>query len=271
MSSALGEYLRARRALVRPEHVGLPRAGRRRVPGLRREELAILAGISSDYLLRLEQGRDHNPSAQVLDALARALQLDEAATSHMRALVQPIANLSLEPEHAPASIARMIASWTNTPAYVLGRRMDVLAANRLASALTPVFRPGNNLVRATFLDRDLRALIADWDDATRRAVACLRTLVGPDVDDPQLTGLVRDLSLQSDPFRRLWARHDAGVSAAPASVFNHPRAGVLELQAETLVIPASPRQLLIIYHADAASPSAGALARLGHEACSHDS
>ena len=145
---ALGEYLRAPRELVRPEDVSIRTVGRRRIPGLRREELAMLAGISPDYYLRLEQGRDHHPSAQVLDALARALQLDEHATAHLHALSQPPAGRSRPdaPERAPASVERLIALWTNTPAYVQGRHLDVLAANALASALSPVFAPGVNIV-----------------------------------------------------------------------------------------------------------------------------
>jgi transcriptional regulator with XRE-family HTH domain len=143
-STALGQYLRARRELVRPEDVNLPKVGRRRVPGLRREELAMLAGISSDYYLRLEQGRDHHPSARVIDALARALQLDEDATALLHSLSQPAAARlrTEEPERAPDSVIQLIASWSNTPAFVQGRHMDVLAANALASAVSPVFSPG---------------------------------------------------------------------------------------------------------------------------------
>ena len=162
-STALGEYLRARRELVRPEDVSLPNVGRRRVPGLRREELAMLAGISSGYYLRLEQGRDHHPSAHVLNALARALQLDEYATAHLHSLSQPTVarRRTGESERAPESVTRLITSWSTTPAFVQGRHMDVLAANALASAVSPVFSPGVNIVQATFLDPEVRRLVGD--------------------------------------------------------------------------------------------------------------
>jgi transcriptional regulator with XRE-family HTH domain len=188
VSTAFGQYLRARRELLRPEDVGLPSLGRRRVPGLRRDELALLAGISSDYYLRLEQGRDHHPSTQVVDALASALRLDEDATAQLHALSQPAAARRRPSgrERAPASIEQLIASWPNTSAFVLGRHMDVLAANRLASALSPSFSPGVNLVRAAFLGSELRTLFRDWENVARSIVAGLRALVGPDVDDPRL-------------------------------------------------------------------------------------
>jgi transcriptional regulator with XRE-family HTH domain len=200
--TALGQYLRARRELVRPEDVNLRTAGRRRVPGLRREELAMLAGISPDYYLRLEQGRDHHPSAHVLNALARALQLDEHATAHLHSLSQPTVarRRTGESERAPESVTRLIASWSNTPAFVQGRHMDVLAANALASAVSPVFSPGVNIVQATFLDPEVRRLVGDdWDTITHNAVARLRALAGSDVDDPRLGELVGELSARSVP------------------------------------------------------------------------
>jgi transcriptional regulator with XRE-family HTH domain len=269
-NAALSEYLRARRELVRPEDVGLPAVGRRRVPGLRREELAMLAGISSDYYLRLEQGRDHHPSAQVVDALALALQLDEDATAHLHALSHsaPARRRSQEPERAPASIEQLIASWPNTPAYVQGRHMDVLAANALASALSPAQRPGVNLVRAMFLDPEVGRLVGDWEGVARSAVARLRALVGPDVDDPRLHELVAELSVRSDQFRRLWARHDIEPAAVPTRIFNHPLVGHLELRAEKLAITGTEGQLLIVLHADPGSPSEYSLTLLAGMAAS---
>jgi len=264
-STGLGEYLRARRALVRPEDVGLTTVGRRRVPGLRRAELATLAGISSDYYLRLEQGRDQHPSPQVIDAVARALQLDEDATAYLHVLAQPdaAARRAAELEHAPASIEQLIAAWPGTPAFVQNRHMDILAVNALASALSPVFSPGVNLVRATFLDPEARRLLSsDRDGAEARAVARLRALAGPDVRDPRLVELVGELSVRSDRFRRLWARHDVEIAAFPARTFHHPLVGSLELQAEWLAIIGAERQLLIVYHAAPGSPSEQALTRL---------
>jgi transcriptional regulator with XRE-family HTH domain len=253
--------LRARRELVRPEDVGLAKFGRRRVPGLRREELATLAGISSDYYLRLEQGRDHNPSAQVIGALARALKLDEHATAHLHALSHPAAaQRPLEnPEHAPTSIKQLIACWSNTPAFVQGRYMDILAANALALALSPVYTPGVNLVRATFLDPEVRRLVGDWEAVAHTVVARLRALAGPDVEDPRLVALVDELSVRSDRFRHLWARHDVEPVAIPTRAFNHALVGLIELRADQLAITGTERQLLIVYHAKAGSLSERAL------------
>jgi transcriptional regulator with XRE-family HTH domain len=263
-STALGQYLRARRELLRPEDVGLRNFGRRRVPGLRREELAMLAGISSDYYLRLEQGRDHHPSSLVIDALARALQLDEDAAAHLHSLSHPAAarRRPEEPEHAPTSIEQLIASWRNTPAFVQGRHMDILAANALASALSPVFSPGVNLVRATFLDPEIRRFVGDWEAVAQSVVARLRALVGPDVEDPRLAELVGEVSVRSDQFRRLWARHDIQLASIPARTFNHALVGCLELRAESLAITGTEGQLLIVHHADPGSPSERALALL---------
>jgi len=263
-TTALGEYLRARRELVHPEDVGLTSRGRRRVPGLRREELATIAGISSDYYLRLEQGRDQHPSVQVIEALARALRLDEDAAAHLHSLANPLAprRRPEDCERAPASIERMIASLPYTPAFVHGRLMDVLAANALASALSPIFSPGINLVQAVFLDPGVRTLWRDWGALAESTVARLRVLIGPDVEDPRLCELVGALSARSDEFRRLWARHDIFVPASRSTVFDHPLVGTLELQPERLAILGAAGQLLIICHADAGSASERALFRL---------
>jgi transcriptional regulator with XRE-family HTH domain len=173
--NALGEYLRARRELVSPESAGIPHIGRRRVPGLRRDELSLLAGVSTDYYLRLEQVRDRNPSPQVVDALARALQLDDEATAHLHALAgrERRAHRSGQPpERAPPSIRQLIAGWHATPAYVQGRRLDVLAANPLATALSPLFTPGVNLLRAAFLDPAVRTLFGDhWESLAHSTIA----------------------------------------------------------------------------------------------------
>ncbi|HEY5413436.1 MAG TPA: helix-turn-helix transcriptional regulator [Gemmatimonadaceae bacterium] len=263
-TTPLGEYLRARRELVRPEDVGLTRLGRRRVPGLRREELATIAGISSDYYLRLEQGRDQHPSVPVIEALARALRLDEDATAHLYSLANPLAprHRPEDCERAPASIERLIASLPHTPAFAHGRLMDVLAANALASALSPIFSQGVNLVQAVFLDPGVRKLWRDWGALAESTVARLRVLVGPDVEDPRLRELVGDLSARSDEFRHLWARHDILVPAARSTVFDHPLVGTLELQPERLAILGAAGQLLIICHAEPGSPSERALIRL---------
>jgi transcriptional regulator with XRE-family HTH domain len=264
--SPIGEYLRARRELVRPEGFGFPDlTGRRRVHGLRREEVAMLAGVSTDYYVRLEQGRDQHPSPQVLDALARALQLDDDAAAHLHQLATPTARRrrkAARPEKVPAGILGLIESWSQTPAYVYGRYMDVLAVNSLATALVPYYVKGDNLVRAAFLDPRVRDMHGNWEQVTENTVASLRALVGPDIDDPRLNELVGELSVRSDRFRQLWARHDARPKRSATARINHPLVGPLELSYERLPIPDTDRQTLGIYHAVPASASAQALALL---------
>lgn len=224
----------------------------------------MLAGISADYYLRLEQGRENHPSEQVIEALARALRLDEGATAHLHALVRPMPTKRrpAEQERVPASIERLIASWPHTPAFVWGRHMDILAANALVMAISPVFSPGVNLVRATFLDPEVRRLVDDWEDAARSTVARLRALVGADLEDPDLAALVSELSQQSESFRRLWARHDIQIAPIATRTFNHPIVGPLDLKPERLAIVGTEGQVLIVYHAEAGSPSERALTRL---------
>jgi transcriptional regulator with XRE-family HTH domain len=261
----IGEYLRARRELVRPQDVGIPDvSSRRRVPGLRREEVAMLAGVSSDYYIRLEQGRDQHPSQQVLDALARALQLDDDATAHLHRLAAPTPRRrkTRRPETVPAGILQLIASWSETPAYVHGRYMDVLAANPIATALAPYYAKGENLVRVTFLDPRVRDMHGDWEHITASTVAELRTLVGPDVDDDRLNELVGELSVRSERFRQLWARHDARHKRGGMTHIDHPLVGPLELSYERLPIPDTDRQMLTVCHAAPGSATAQALALL---------
>jgi transcriptional regulator with XRE-family HTH domain len=263
----VGEYLRARRELVPPQDVGLhDLSGRRRVRGLRREEVALLAGVSSDYYVRLEQGRDQHPSPQVIDALARALQLDDDAAAHLHRLAAAPPGRrrrkAVRPEKVPAGIVQLIGSWGQTPAYVCGRYMDVLAVNPLAAALMPWYVKGENLVRAAFLDQRVRDMYGDWEHVTESTVAGLRALVGPDVDDPRLNELVGELSVRSERFRQLWARHDARPKRSGTTRIDHPLVGPVELSYERFPIPGTDRQTLGIYHAAPASASAQALALL---------
>ncbi|MFF9458575.1 helix-turn-helix transcriptional regulator [Streptomyces flaveolus] len=266
--NALGRFLRARRERVRPEEVGLPVTGRRRVPGLRREELALLAGISAEYYLRLEQGRDRNPSATVLDALARVLLLDDEATAYLHALAGPGPRRRPRrprPESVPPGIHQlMTGAWSATPIVVLNRYMDVLAANPLAEALSPVYTVGTNTIGAAFLDEGLRALYANREEMTVRAVAGLRALIGPETGDPRVVRLVHELSTRSEEFRRLWARHDVSPGGHGASRLNHPVVGTLDLSYDRLTVPGTDGQLLVVHHAPPGSESAGKLARL-HE------
>jgi transcriptional regulator with XRE-family HTH domain len=265
-SNRLGEFLRARRALVRPEDVGLPDVGRRRVSGLRREELAMLAGVSVDYYVRIEQGRDTHPSAQVLDALARVLGLDDDAVAHLHDLARPTPPRRRgrsRPERVRPGVLRLLERFDGVPAFVLGRRMDVLAYNALAGALMPALARERNMVRLVFLDPTARDAYPDWDVVAHETVATLRAAAGADLDDPRLTELVGELSLKSDDFRRLWARHDVREKASGTKRILHPMVGELVLGYETLRVADAPGQLLIGYHAEPGSAAERALALLG--------
>jgi transcriptional regulator with XRE-family HTH domain len=262
----LGEFLRARRELARPEQVGLrDDLGRRRVPGLRREEVAMLAGVSADYYVRLEQGRDKRPSEQVIEALARVLGLDDDAVAHMRELARPAARRRAprRPERVSPGLLRLIDSWPQTPALVLGRCLDVLANNLIAGALNPCSVKGQNQVRAVFLDPVARSTFRDWETVARETVASLRATAGADLDDPRLTDLVGELSLKSEDFRRLWARHDVLARTNGIKRFVHPMVGDLTLSYETFTINGAAGQMLVAYHAEPGSASERALRLLG--------
>ena len=263
--NTLGEYLRARRELVDPRDVGLHVAGVRRTPGLRREEVATLAGISADYYLRLEQGRDRNPSPPVLTALARVLGLDQTATSYLLSVAasRPARTRAKagRQETVPASIRQLISA-INVPAFVESRRFDVLAANPRATALSPSIRPGENRLRSMFLDPAERELYPDWPKAIVGMIASFRASIGPDADDPRIAQLVGELSLASESFRKLWARHDVRALSGGAVTMNHPEAGPLALWREKLPVGDSGGQVLVIYHAEPGSDSARALERL---------
>jgi len=262
--NALGEYLRARRELVDPAAAGLRVVGVRRTPGLRREEVATLAGISADYYLRLEQGRDRNPSPQVLEALARVFGLDTAATQYLLSFAAARPRTSKRPRREVVPIGiRQLLDALELPAFVESRMFDVLAANRLATALSPGIRAGGNRLRSMFLDADEQALYPDWEQAIGGLVASFRTSIGTDVDDPRIAQLVGELSLASEPFRRLWARHDVKALAGAPVRMQHPRVGMLELRREKLPIGDSGGQLLVIYHAEPGSANARSLALLG--------
>ena len=236
-ASALGDYLRARREQVRPEDVGLAAGARRRVPGLRREELATLAGISSAYYLRLEQGRDTRPSAHVVDALARALRLDVKATEYLHRLAS--APGGSRPHSAGETVANGLDQLIDQfpmPAIVASRCQDVLAANPCARALSPGFAPGQNFLRWRLLDPAARELYVDWDEATEIAVSGLRDVVGSDLSDPRLRVLIDELSAASQRFRELWARADVGYRPGIIHM-RHPQVGELYLTETASMCP----------------------------------
>jgi transcriptional regulator with XRE-family HTH domain len=260
----LGEYVRARRELVTPEQAGIPAFGVRRVPGLRREEVALLAGISADYYLRLEQGRDRNPSVQVLESIARVLRLDEDATAHLLRLgaAKPRRRRPRpRKETVPAGIAKLLATLP-VPALVEGRYFDVLAANALATALSPRFTAGSNRLRSLFLDPAEQALYPYWEGAAGGMVAGFRESVGTDTDDPRFIELVGELSLASPLFSRLWARHDVQACEAAPKYLDHPQVGGLRLNRERLSIDGTAGQTLVVYHADPGTDTADKLTLL---------
>jgi transcriptional regulator with XRE-family HTH domain len=258
----LATFLRTRRDLLKPADVGLPEGERRRVAGLRREEVAMLAGISNEYYLRLEQGRERQPSDQVLEALAQALQLDDDAVQYMRNLIRPAPRRRRR--HAPAEridpgISTMIDSWPLTPAYVQDRRMTIVAANPLAQALMPFFAPQVNLLRATFLEPELRARVRNWDAVTAILVSWLRFIVAEDSNgDLELQSLIGEVSIGSARFRSLWARQDVKQKTGGPALFDHPQVGPLELRYRVFLLP-DIRQLLVGYYAEPGSASEDSL------------
>jgi transcriptional regulator with XRE-family HTH domain len=261
-ASALGDYLRARREQVHPEDVGLAAGARRRVVGLRREELATLAGISSAYYLRLEQGRDTRPSAQVVDALAGALRLDAKATEYLHRLA------TAPGSRRPNSDGEIVANGLDQlidqfpmPAVVASRCQDVLAANPCARALSPGFAPGQNFLRWRLLDPAARELYVDWDEATEIAVSGLRDVVGSDMSDPRLRELIDELSAASQRLRELWARADVGYRPGVIHM-RHPQVGELYLHRSSLNVPDPGGQHLLIFYAEPDSESAKALEEL---------
>lgn len=268
-SNALGEFLRARREQLRPEDAGLEVAGHRRTPGLRREEVALLAGISTDYYLRLEQGRDRTPSVQVVEAIGRVLQLDsdEAAYLHTLARPRPRRGPGRPAEKVPPGTLRLLASLP-MPAFVQDRYLNVLAANPMAQALSPSMRPGVNRLLAAFLDPAEKDLHEDWEQSTAAAVGQLRASMGSETDDPRMAALVGELSMKSDRFRRLWARQDVVRRAGGPARMHHPEVGDLELHREKLIVAGADGQVLVVYHADPGTPSAQALDLLGTIAAS---
>ncbi|MGK5682919.1 helix-turn-helix transcriptional regulator [Actinoplanes sp. URMC 104] len=262
MRSELGDFLRARRELVQPADVGLPGGtGMRRVRGLRREEVAMLAGISAEYYLRLEQGRDRTPSVQVVEALARVLRLDEDGAAHLMALSRPRRRPARRAERVPAGID-MLVQTLNVPAFVVNRYRDVLTANRLAVALSPLMAPGVNRLLAAFTDPVAREYHPDLDQNAASVVAQLRAEVGTDTDDPRFQGLIGELSLKSEQFRKLWARHDIRRGGSDTAHIRHPLVGDLHLRREKLAVVGSDGLQMVLHHAEPGTPSAASLAQL---------
>src|SRR6516165_4973723 len=261
-ANALGDFLRARRQQVRPEDVGLVPGARRRVEGLRREELAMLAGISAEYYLRLEVGRDKNPSPQVLDALARALRLDVKSTQHLHNLANPTGSDNADLEVARAYALAELIHQISLPAFVSNRYLDVLAANAIARALSPEFTPGQNFLRWRLSDPAARELYADWDDAIASAVGGLRELAGPCTKDARMQAVTDELCAVSVRFRELWfSGTDVGYHLGTRHI-RSPLVGDLHLHTHRLNAPYAGGDHVVMYRADPGSDSARALDEL---------
>lgn len=265
MESALGSFLRSRRAAVSPRDAGLPEHGVRKVRGLRREEVAVLASISVDYYTRLEQGRERHPSHQVLDALTETLDLDEDAREHLFGLagLVPRRRSSRPLPDLDPELLRLLDAWPATPAMVLSRTLDVLARNALARALFASFTESDNLVRMLFLDPVSTRFYADWDRAAQATVANLRASAAVDPDDPRLGDLVAEVGAASTAFRELWEQQGVRGKRREAKRFSHPQVGPLTLAYQTFDVRSAPGQQLIVYQAEPASRSAEGLALLG--------
>ncbi len=254
--NSLAAFLRARRARLMPAEVGLADGGRRRVPGLRREEVAMLAEMSVTYYVRLEQGRDRRPSGDVVEALGRALRLDDAGARHLRALagLAPRSAAAPEPAGVREQLRRLLDRHVDVPAFVMDRLSGVLAANRLATALHPSYRPGRNLLRDAFLDPHARAGYdpGDLPELLRDGVATLRSARGGGAAGTE--ALVDEL-MASPEFAALWASHDVIEKRAGTQRFRHPDAGALELDAEVFEVSGAPGQRLVVLHAAPGSAS----------------
>ena len=269
----LGRFLRARRSQVTPADVGFtPGTGVRRTPGLRREEVAALAGVSIDYYTRLERGKETRPSPAVTDALARALKLDDDEHEHLRALAARAARYAPDPPHAPSRTVRpqlklLLETLRPNPAYITSRTLDLLAANPGAMALYAGIgewpAAQRNIGRFLFLHRAARDLYADWDNEIRGCVARMRALAGTDPDAPDLAALVGELLLKSPDFAKLWERYDVTRrTAAPNKTFHHPQVGTITLGFQGMQLEGTPGQRLGIYLAELGTPDYDAMVLL---------
>ncbi|MFJ9456385.1 helix-turn-helix transcriptional regulator [Kitasatospora sp. NPDC101447] len=273
IAGSLGDYLRARRALVSPADAGLPATGRRRVPGLRREEVAELVGLSTDYYVRLEQGRADRPSDAVLDALGRALRLGPAERAHLYDLARPPRRAAARAaaggraDGLRSTLRQVVEAVPTAPAMIMNDRNDVLAWNGPAAALIadfPNLPPRErNMARRIFLDPDAREIHLDWNEAARTTVGILRMAAGRHPHDPELVRLVGELSLGSETFRKLWATHHVHEKTHGPKRFRHPAVGELTLGYESFQVPGAAHHLLVIYTAPPGSPAEEALNLLG--------
>jgi transcriptional regulator with XRE-family HTH domain len=271
-TTELGRFLRARREGVRPEDAGLPPGmGSRRTPGLRREEIATLAGVSIDYYTRLERGRETRPSPPVVDALARALRLDGDEHEYRKSLAAQAARRPPVAPQPPSRALRptamlLLETLRPNPAYVVSRTYDILAANpggaRLHPGLLDWPPKQRNTIRYTFLHPEARDLWPDWEQKARGCVAHLRAVAGSDPDAPDLAALVGELVVKSPDFSRLWGRYEVRRPGAGDRIIRHPLVGTLRLAHETLGLNSSDGQRLIVYMTEPGTPDHDAMVLL---------
>ncbi|MFG1705070.1 helix-turn-helix domain-containing protein [Nonomuraea sp. M3C6] len=260
----LGEFLRARRAVTTPAQAGFLHAGSRRTPGLRREEVAMLAGVSTSYYIRLEQGRERRPSYQVLGALARVLCLDADAVDYLYTLAHPWAQArvpSAQVEQVSPSLLQLLNRWRHIPALVIGRRLDVLATNPLIEAVYEGMTHLDNCLRMIYLCPGAADYYPDWEKAAHSKTAQLRAALATDPHDPYLHGLVEELSTHSEEFRRAWARHDVQIRSNEVKEFRHPKLGDLTFTWEVLTVSGTSQQLVVLA-SEPGSPSEAAMRTL---------
>lgn len=262
--TALGDYLRGRRAAVRPEDVGLRSTGTRRVAGLRREEVALLAGVSVDYYVRLEQGRERSPSTQVLAAIAAALRLDDDGRTHLFRLAGLIPRpVDVQvPDRVDPALQRLMDGWPDKPALVFNRAYDVVAANPIAAALFADVGLGN-FMTMVFLNPRARLFFADWVTVAADAVAGFRMGHGAAPSDPQVQAILTELLTESAEFADMWSLHDARGKSLTVKTFRHSQLGKITLKMQAFDVRSSPGQELIVYDAEPGSPDEDALRMLG--------
>ncbi|MFE4416473.1 helix-turn-helix transcriptional regulator [Streptomyces sp. NPDC056821] len=260
----LGDFLRARREALKPHDVGLPEHGRRRVPGLRREEVALLAGVSSDYYIRLEQGRENSPSPQVLDAVAQALKLDAESTDHLNRLCLAASQRPHDWGEADVSrqLLELMDGWDHTPAFVVGPALDIMTGNSLATALHSGFEKFDNLARMVFVDPAGRDFYQEWERAAHSCVAEIRAAYGHDPESARIAEVVAELSARSEEFAALWQLHDVKSKSQEGKHLKHPQVGDLLIKFAAFTVNGAPHQQLVVYQAEPASPTATAFKTL---------